>query len=382
MRALIAGAGVGGLTAAVALSGAGSEVTICEQMAEAGNSLVGGGFHLWPNAARALREIGLDERAEALGAPLERTEFQSWRGRRLAAWPIAELARRAGGYDVGISRQDLMSLLYGTVDAATVTSGAKVVGFVEREDGVTVQLADGRALAGDVLIGADGLRSTVRAKLLGTDEPNYAGYVQWQTLIPDASKLLPPGVERITFGRGARAVMHHVGGDRLFWACVLYCPADQAGRQPGRKAMLLERFAGWPHPIEAAIEATPEEQIVGLPIFDRKPVTTWGHGRMTLLGAAPHPMTTNTSQGGNQAIEDGVLLARMLSRESSPVTALRAYERRRIERTTPLAKNSRWISNVNAWRDPVRFGVRDRFFSIGLPRKGLSDLRQAVCEPL
>jgi 2-polyprenyl-6-methoxyphenol hydroxylase-like FAD-dependent oxidoreductase len=382
MRALIAGAGVGGLTAAVALSGAGLEVTICEQMAEAGNSLVGGGFHLWPNAARALREVGLDERAETLGAPLERTEFQSWRGRRLAAWPIAELARRAGGYDVGISRQDLMSLLYGTVDAATVTSGAKVVGFVEREDGVTVQLADGRELEGDVLIGADGLRSTVRAKLLGPDEPDYAGYVQWQTLIPDASKLLPPGVERITFGRGARAVMHHVGGDRLFWACVLYCPADQAGRQPGRKAMLLERFAGWPHPIEAAIEATPEEQIVGLPIFDRKPVTTWGHGRMTLLGDAAHAMTTNTSQGGNQAIEDGVLLGRILGRERSPVAALREYEGRRIARTTPLVKNSRWISDWNAWRDPVRVGFRDRFFSIGLPRKGMSDLSRAVCEPL
>jgi 2-polyprenyl-6-methoxyphenol hydroxylase-like FAD-dependent oxidoreductase len=382
MRTLIAGAGVGGLTAAVALGGAGFEVTICEQMAEAGNSLVGGGFHLWPNAARALREVGLDEQARELGAPLERTEFQSWRGRRLAVWPIAELARRAGGYDVGISRQDLMSLLYATVDPAAVTSGAKVAGFAEREDSVSVQLDDGRELEGDVLVGADGLRSTVRAKLLGPDQPDYAGYVQWQTLVSGASDLFPAGTERITFGPGARTVMHHVGGDRLFWACVLYCPADQAGRQPGRKAMLLERFAGWPQPIEAAVEATPEEEIVGLPIFDRKPVTTWGRGRITLLGDAAHAMTTNTSQGGNQAIEDGVVLARMLSRESSPVTALRAYETRRIERTTPLVKNSRWISNVNAWRDPVRVGVRDRFFSIGLPRKGLSDLSQAVCEPL
>jgi 2-polyprenyl-6-methoxyphenol hydroxylase-like FAD-dependent oxidoreductase len=382
MRVLVAGAGVGGLTAAIALRGAGLEVTVCEQMTEPGSSIVGGGFHLWPNAARALREVGLDERARAQGAPLERTEFLSWRGRRLAVWPIADLARRAGGYDIGISRQDLMSLLYGSVDGATVTPRAKVIGFAEHADGVTVRLADGREIDGDVLVGADGLRSTVRAGLLGADEPNYAGYVQWQTLVPGASQLFPAGTERITFGPGARTVMHHVAGDRLFWACVRYCPAAEGGQQPGRKQMLLDHFAGWPHPIQAAIDATPEEQIVGLPVFDRKPVTTWGRGPVTLLGDAAHAMTTNTSQGGNQAIEDGVLLARMLGRERSPAPALRAYESRRIQRTTPLVNNSRWISNLNAWRDPVRVTVRDRFFSIGLPRKGLSDLSQAVCEPL
>lgn len=382
MRVLVAGAGVGGLTAAIALRAAGLEVIVCEQMAEPGSSLVGGGFHLWPNAARALREVGLDERARAIGAPLERTEFQTSRGRRLAVWPIVDLARRAGGYDIGISRQDLMSLLYGAVDGAAVTPGAKVVGFTEREDKVSVQLADGRVLEGDVLVGADGVRSTVRAKLLGPNEPDYAGYVQWQTLVPGASKLFPAGAERITFGPGARTVMHHVAGDRLFWACVRYCPAEEGRQQPGRKQMLLNHFAGWPHPIEAAIDATPEEQIVGLPVFDRKPVSTWGRGPVTLLGDAAHAMTTNTSQGGNQAIEDAVLLARMLGGDRSSATALRTYETRRIQRTTPLVKNSRWISNLNAWRDPVRVTVRDRFFSIGLPRKGLSDLSQAVCETL
>lgn len=382
MRVIVAGAGVGGLTAAIALRLAGFEVAVCEQMVEVGTSIVGGGFHLWPNAARALREVGLDERARSLGSTLEQTEFQSWGGRQLAVWPIAGLARRAGGYDVGISRQDLVSLLYRSVDSEAVLPGAQVVGFVEHDDGVTVQLADGRKVDGDVLVGADGLRSTVRAQLLGPDEPDYAGYVQWQTLLPGGAKLFPAGLERITFGPGARTVMHRVTGDRLFWACVLYCPADQGGRQPGRKAMLLERFAGWPHPIQAAIAATAEEQIVGLPVFDRKPVATWGRGRITLLGDAAHAMTTNTSQGGNQAIEDGVLLARMLSRDARPTEALRAYESRRIQRTTPLVNNSRWISNLNAWRDPLRVGVRDRVFSVALPRKGLSELRQAVCEPL
>jgi 2-polyprenyl-6-methoxyphenol hydroxylase-like FAD-dependent oxidoreductase len=89
-------------------------------------------------------------------------------------------------------------------------------------------------------------------------------------------------------------------------------------------------------------------------------------------------MTTNTSQGGNLAIEDGYVLARTLGNGASPQDALRAYEERRIARTTPLVNNSRWISNMNAWHDPLRVAFRDRFFSVGVPRKGLSDLRKAM----
>jgi 2-polyprenyl-6-methoxyphenol hydroxylase-like FAD-dependent oxidoreductase len=93
-------------------------------------------------------------------------------------------------------------------------------------------------------------------------------------------------------------------------------------------------------------------------------------------------MTTNTSQGGNLAIEDGVVLARALADGQPLELALRAYEARRIARTTPLVKNSRWISDMNAWRNPLRVAFRDRFFSFGIPRKGLSDLRKAMAEPL
>jgi 2-polyprenyl-6-methoxyphenol hydroxylase-like FAD-dependent oxidoreductase len=104
---------------------------------------------------------------------------------------------------------------------------------------------------------------------------------------------------------------------------------------------------------------------------------------VTLLGDAAHPMTTNTSQGGNQAIEDGVLLGRMLGRAADdPTPTLREYEQRRIERTTPLVKTSRFIANQNAWRDPVRVWVRDHLWAAALPRKGLSDMHKAIATPL
>jgi 2-polyprenyl-6-methoxyphenol hydroxylase-like FAD-dependent oxidoreductase len=382
VRVLVAGAGFGGLTAYTALRHAGVEAQVFERAAEPGATLVGGGFHLWANAIRALRELGLDEAARERGVPLTRTEFRSSRGRFLGEWPLAEIARDLDAFDVGISRRDLMGLLHEAAGTDAATCGAELTSFTDDGSSVTASFADGRSETGDVLVGADGLRSVVRSALLGSAEPTFAGYVQWQALIDGAAELIPEGIERITFGPGSRTVMHRVGGGRLFLACALHGPDQEGGRAPGTKELLLERFRGWPEPTEAAIEAMPEDQILGLPVFDRTPVKAWGQGRVTLLGDAAHPMTTNTGQGGNQAIEDGVLLGRMLGEAEDPEAALRAYEQRRIARTTPLVKNSRWITNVNAWSDPLRVRFRDRFFSVGLPRKGLKDLRRAAATPL
>jgi 2-polyprenyl-6-methoxyphenol hydroxylase-like FAD-dependent oxidoreductase len=382
VRAIVVGAGIGGLTAVAALRAVGIEAVAFDQLPEVRSTLVGGGFHLWPNAIRALRELDLADRALQLGAPIESTEFQTSRGRSLAVWPIGEIARGLDAFDVGIARSDLMGMLHEAIDPGWVIAGAQLVEFDDNGTGVSARFADGREESGDILIGADGLRSLVRSKLLEPREPDYAGYVQWQTVIAAEAAVFPDRLERIAFGPGARTVIHHVGGGRLFWACAVYGPQGDGGKPAGRKARLLRRFERWPEPIQAAIDAAPEDGIVGLPIFDRKPVARWGQGRMTLLGDAAHAMTTNTSQGGNQAIEDGVLLARLLSGADNPVSALREYERRRIARTTPLVNNSRWISNVNAWRDPFRVSLRNGMFAFALPRKGLSDLRRVVGETL
>jgi len=345
--------------------------------------MVGGGFHIWPNGVRALHEVGLDGTARDLGARIEQTEYYSWRGRKLAQWPTGAIARDLGTFNVGIGRGELIGMLADAAGAERVHTGAKLLDFDDDGREVTVRFADGREERGDVLVGADGLRSVVRSKLLGPAEPDFVGYVQWQTLIEGATDLFPDGIERITFGPGSRTVMHRVGAGRLFLACVVYGAAGGGGRPSGRKARLLERFRDWPEPIATAIERTPEEQITGLPVFDRKPVTSWGRGRVTLLGDAAHPMTTNTSQGGNQAIEDGVLLGRMLrDAAADPTATLRAYEQRRIARTTPLVNNSRFISNINAWSDPLRVWFRDQLFAVVLPRKALSDQRKAVATAL
>ena len=193
VRVIVVGGGVGGLAAAGGLRAAGIDAAVFEQLDHIGATLVGGGFHLWPNAVRALRELGLDDAARERGAPFDVTEFCSWRGRKLAEWPLKEIADELDLFDVGIGRADLLEVLSGAVDGSQMNAGARLVDFEDEPDGVTARFDDGREERADVLVGADGLRSIVRGKLLGASEPDYAGYVQWQTLVEGSPTSSPPG---------------------------------------------------------------------------------------------------------------------------------------------------------------------------------------------
>src|SRR5262245_16680142 len=129
MRVIVVGGGIGGLAAAAGLRSAGIDAKVFEQLDHVGATLVGGGFHLWPNAIRALRELGLAETVRERGAPFEVTEFCTWRGRMLAKWPLTQVAGELGLFDVGIGRADLLEVLSGAVDGSQLTAGAKLVDF-------------------------------------------------------------------------------------------------------------------------------------------------------------------------------------------------------------------------------------------------------------
>ena len=325
-----------------------------------------------------MRRLGLDEAARDRGAPLEVTEFCSWRGRKLAEWPLTEIASGLDLFDVGIGRAELLEVLRGAIDESQVTAGAKLVGFEGESDAVTARFEGGREERGDVLVGADGLRSIVRATLLGAVEPDYAGYVQWQTLVDGIGHLLPSGVERITFAAGRQPST----ASRLRQAALLGGAGSMG--PPTRPARHLAGSRGCPVVRTVAV-AHPRGDRGDPRGADRRAADLrspagrgLGRGRVTLLGDAAHPMTTNTSQGGNLAVEDGVVLAGELANVADAEAALRSYERRRIARTTPLVENSRWISNMNAWENPLRVAVRERMFSLFVPRKGLSNLRKVM----
>jgi 2-polyprenyl-6-methoxyphenol hydroxylase-like FAD-dependent oxidoreductase len=379
-RAIIVGGGIGGLSAAVALRRAGIEAAVFEQQTELRRTQVGGGIHMWTNAMRALRELGLDQRVRELGAVVERTEYRTSRGALLATWPLDAIGREHGLQDVGITRGELQEVLVEAQDEASVHSGAQCVAFEQDRTGVTVRFSDGREERGDMLVGADGLRSTVRAQLHGEQPLRYARYAQVQSLADRGPDLLPRGTERILFGRGNRAVLHHVGSSRLFWAAAVYVPEGYLAGVEARREFLLERFRGWERPIEEAIESTAESMIVGFDIYDRPPLERWGDGRVTLLGDAAHPMTTNLSQGGCQALEDSVVLARLVRDADDLPAALRAYESARRPRTAALVKRSHRIARAGGLRNPIAAAVRDRIFGFGLGGPALKEHRRFVAD--
>jgi 2-polyprenyl-6-methoxyphenol hydroxylase-like FAD-dependent oxidoreductase len=220
---------------------------------------------------------------------------------------------------------------------------------------VTVRFAGRREERGDLLVGADGLNSVVRARLFGDEKPLYAGYTAWRGIAGDG--FMRDGWGSESWGRGERFGMVSLGRGRLYWFATRNAPEGENEDAAGRKAELLRHFGRWHEPIPALIRATEGAEILRNDVYDREPLKSWGVGRVTLLGDAAHPMTPNLGQGACQAIEDAVVLAGCV-REASDA-ALRLYEKRRKGRTATIVRRSRLVGRIGQLENPLLCGLRD-----------------------
>jgi len=348
-KVVVAGGGIGGLTAAIALRRAGFEVSVFERAAELGE--VGAGLLPASNAQKALKKLGLAEAVSSLGTPASAAEIRSWRGEVLVSIPAAELEKKIGAPSAAVHRADLQALLAREVGEGTLRLGTEVVAFEQDENGVRVLLADGSRESADILVGADGLRSRIRAGLFGPEEPRYAGYTAWRAVVVPEEGLLPWGAGFESWGRGARFGCAHIGNGRVYWFATRNAPEGEKDGPPGSldgaRANLLRLFEGWHRPIGGLVEAAEENAILRTDIYDREPLDErWGEGRVTLLGDAAHPMTPNLGQGACQAIEDAVVLARCLGERGATAEALRRYERLRSDRVAMVVRRSRRVGMV------------------------------------
>jgi 2-polyprenyl-6-methoxyphenol hydroxylase-like FAD-dependent oxidoreductase len=370
MRAVVIGAGVGGLTASIALQRAGAEVAVLERRADAGTLSEGGGMVIWHNALRALQSIDVD--LDGIGVPLEEMQWRSSRNEPLGAWRVHELNERFGVDVRGVTRAALHPHLLSWVREGVVSAGAECVGYAQDGDGVVASLADGQSSRGDVLIAADGLNSVVRRQLRGTESARYAGYVIDFGVVDLEHPALVRGFREYD-GPGTRLIYFPVAEGRWYWSSIYRRPARGFDAAGAPKDELLERYRGWPAPVEALIDATDTAATFGRDGLDRKPMTRWGDGRVTLLGDAAHPMTPNLGQGACQAIEDAVVLGSCVKPASDPVSALREYERRRIKRTAYAVRRSRLIGAVGRWQNPLGCWVRNKVQKRILPGVAFRD---------
>ncbi|HEX5850780.1 MAG TPA: FAD-dependent monooxygenase [Rubrobacter sp.] len=368
MRSMIVGAGIGGLTAAIALRRAGIDATVFERAEEIKE--VGAGILLAANAVAALGEIGLSDDVGRLGTPASAGRVFTCRGKTLTEVPVEQLERMVGVSSAAVHRADLQELLLRKLGRQNVRLGAECSGFEQDDKGVDVVFADGSRERGDLLIGADGLHSTVRAGLFGPEKPRYAGYTAWRAVVRPGRGLLSWGMAFESWGRGARFGCAHIGDGRVYWFATRNAPEGERDGPPGSpsgpKALLTELFGGWHHPIPALVAETEEEAIRRDDLYDREPLAgSWGMGRVTLLGDAAHPSTPNLGQGACQAIEDARALSRCLEEvedTSAPggvASALRRYEDLRRERTAWIVRRSRAIGRVGQIENPLLCRLRN-----------------------
>jgi 2-polyprenyl-6-methoxyphenol hydroxylase-like FAD-dependent oxidoreductase len=366
VKALIVGAGIGGLSAAIALRRRGIEAVVFERATELKD--IGAGIAIAANAMKALAWLGLADVVRKIGAQPRFYEIRSWRGEVLSRVPMSELGERVGADSIAAHRADLQAALLKALEEAEgeVKLGARYVGFEQNGGNVAVFLADGRQEYGDLLVGADGLRSTVREQLLGDGSPRYAGYTAWRAVVGEEPDLVPEGIGIESWGKGLRFLCARIGRGMVYWAAAKNSPEGEGDRLGGgAKDALLEDFRCWHAPVEALIRATDEDAILYTDIYDREPARRWGEGQVTLLGDAAHPMTPDLGQGACQAIEDAVVLATCLDDEEADVaSALRLYEARRIGRTAVFVRRSRRLGWLAQLENPLLCRLRDAFLKI------------------
>jgi salicylate hydroxylase len=355
LRVGIIGAGIGGLTAAVALRQAGFGVDVYEQAPEL--TEVGGGINLGPNAVRVLRRLGLGPALDRDGVRPLFTRQRRWQdGRTLQRAVLNPLCEQLyGAPHLTIHRRDLVTAIASGFPAGHVHLAHRLTGFTTRADGVEARFDNGGRRTVDVLVGADGIHSTVRARLFRDEAPLFAGCVAYRGLVPGehiADLELEPG-NQSWLGPGGHFVHYFVSGGRLL-NFVGWTEHDTWNREDWTDRATIDRaqtaFAGWHKQIGRIIGAA--ETCFIWALFDRDPLPRWSIGRTTLLGDACHPMYPFMGQGAAQAIEDGAALAACLVAGGGDVArALRRYEVVRLPRVSRLQAMSR--------ANKTRFHMRD-----------------------
>ncbi|HEV7871874.1 MAG TPA: FAD-dependent monooxygenase [Modestobacter sp.] len=343
---VVVGGGIGGLTAALALARAGRSVRVLERAAEF--TEVGAGLQLAPNATRELARLGVLDEVVSRGVLPHRLVLRdALDGSELTSLDLGEgFRRRYGGPYVVVHRSDLLDVLVAACAAAGVAleTGRATVDVRPDDDGAAVHCADGSVHRATAVVGADGLRSSLRARL-SDDEPVSSGYVAYRGTVPfeRAAAHVDPADVTVFVGPGLHCVQYALrAGEMANTVAVFRSPgylADPSDPDWGGPQELDAVFAGTCTPVQEALPLLWRDR--RWQMYDREPIRQWVDGRLVLLGDAAHPMLQYLAQGACQSIEDGVTLASSLAGTPDVPAALAGYAAVRQERTARVQATAR-----------------------------------------
>jgi len=366
LHILVIGAGIGGLTAALALQRNGFRVSIYEQAPAL--SEVGAGVTITPNGCHVLDHLlGETVMAHICHIPAAGAIKHYKTGATLVDTQRGRLPKQQYGADYcQAHRADLHGALVDAVlamDSKAIHLDSCFTGLVETETEITAEFDTGRTASGDVLIGCDGIRSNVRNVLWGEEEARFTGYIAWRGLVPmnklDPDLVVPDSAAfagpRRTFSRykvrQGTLVNYVAFAERDDWT-------EEGWSIRAEISEVMHEFSDFAPEVQQILAATPPDQCYRWGLFDRRPLPHWTKGRATLLGDAGHPMTPFLAQGAVMAIEDGMILARAFAAATDWPEALARYETARRERGTFVMLESHVNARRMYSRDPDKYTPR------------------------
>jgi salicylate hydroxylase len=354
LKVLVVGAGIGGLTAALAALKRGFDVEVYEQAPELRE--VGAGLQLSANGTRVFYELGVGEALKAHSSEAASKEIRLWNtGETWKLFDLGKVSIERYGYPYfTVYRPDLLEVLLAAIGRDRIHLGAKCTGFTQTADRVKAEFENHPPVTGDALIGADGVHSQVRQGLFGKDRPQFTRIVVWRGIVPMeklpkhmarmvGSNWVGPGAHVVHYPLRAGKVMNFVGAlERSDWQV-------ESWSARGTTEELAADFAGWHDDIHALIRNIPAPYKWAL--MTRPPMERWTVGRVTLLGDACHSMVPFLAQGAVMAIEDGFVLGRCLQKYADAAIALARYEDARRERTRKAVEGS--TANIARFHHPA-----------------------------
>jgi 2-polyprenyl-6-methoxyphenol hydroxylase-like FAD-dependent oxidoreductase len=379
-RVLIVGGGIGGLSLAVALRKVGFEPRVLEQAPALKE--VGAGVGLWSNAMASLDQLGVGEAVRRGSSPLRVVAGADPLGRTISRFDLQELGRDFDGAACFVVlRASLLSALAAALPAEAVRTGCRVDRLDVVDGRVIVHLHDGRVEEADLVVGADGLHSVVRPLVIGADRTRYSGQTCFRGVAasdprragnPPQTIVARDAIVEVQ-GAGQRGSVCPVGDDTVYWWVAHNAAQGDLVPPEQRKAVLAEKYRGWPFGLPDVIAATPDDAILQNDLVDRPPARAYTRGPLVLTGDAAHPTTPNLGQGANMAIDDAIALARAMRDESKLTDALERYQRERLPRTRLVVERSWSFGRMCRWDSALGVALRETMVKL-TPARTMRDM--------